>query len=144
MAEVLNCKNCGSGLSAGSLFCGSCGVPVSEGEDLGSRKINLLGESDLDSTEAERRLHTRVTTIRRIGVLQFGKVSLAFGCLVGTIAGLIYFAAILVAGNLFWAIGGFFAALLGYAVLYFLLAMLFARIYNLIAGRFGGIEIELD
>ena len=100
---------------------------------------------------------TRTTNLTRVGVLSLGKTLCAIYGGLGLVIGLLYGLAIFfvsVAG----AIGGEGEALLGillalgmiliipiiYAILGFLFGLLLAFIFNLVAGKTGGLELTFD
>ena len=83
--------------------------------------------------------------IKRFGVLQTAKVAGAVYLVLGVIAGVLAFFGSMFGGIRGMAIGGVMALLLpiAYAVLGAVATALGCVVYNLVAERIGGIEIDL-
>ena len=140
MAEAFNCNNCESQLSAGSSFCGSCGAAVRQSENVVNQDADLTGTSNLLADEEQQSGEIRMTTVRRLGVMSVGKISLV---VYGLIAGLIgVFVALFTAGPL-TALGLLIGIPIFYGIIGFFGGILTAWIYNLVAGWVGGIKMEL-
>jgi hypothetical protein len=95
--------------------------------------------------------------LKRVGALSFAKMQGAVMGVMGLIIGLIYGAILAVTGivtlvggqkaGIMLLVGGVaavFLAPLFYAALGFLFGALSAWVYNVVAGRIGGIELELE
>ncbi len=85
--------------------------------------------------------------IKRIGPVSVGKISAVIGAVVGVIAGLVLAMFSGPLGGAFLG-GNWFVQLIGLTVIYtvaaFVGGVVYAAIYNLVAGWVGGIQIELD
>jgi hypothetical protein len=91
--------------------------------------------------------------IKSIDVMSFGKVAAIFGAIVGFFLGLLMSAVGI--SLTFPGTMGIVATLIGlgitmiivlpiaYATLWFLIAVVFAVIYNFIAKKFGGVKIDI-
>ena len=95
--------------------------------------------------------------LKRVGVLSFAKIQSAVMGVMGLIFGLIYGAILGVTGiitvvggskaGIMMLVGGVAAVVLLpllYAALGFVFGALSAWVYNVVAGRIGGLEIELE
>ena len=85
-----------------------------------------------------------MTTVRRVGVMSIGKVSLVTGGFLGVVVGGLYFLILLFTGSPLWALAALFASIIGYGGFSFLAGILYACLYNVVAGWVGGIKIELS
>lgn len=85
--------------------------------------------------------------IKRIGPVSVGKISGVIGAVFGVIAGLVLALFSSALGGSFLG-GNWFVQLIGltliYAIAAFVGGVIYAAIYNLVAGWVGGIKIELD
>jgi hypothetical protein len=95
--------------------------------------------------------------VKRLGVLSVAKIQAAVMGVMGLIVGLIYAVILVVTGiiavasgtkaGIFMVFGALAAVILAplfYAVIGFVFGALSAWVYNLVAARLGGIEIELE
>ncbi len=95
--------------------------------------------------------------VKRLGVLSVAKIQAAVMGVMGLVIGLIYGVILVVTGIIavasgskagilmvFGAIAAVILLPLLYALLGFVFGALSAWVYNLVAGRLGGIEIELE
>jgi hypothetical protein len=88
--------------------------------------------------------------IRKIGILSVARISAITSAVIGIFIGLIYFLIgifLFVSGS--YIIGSLMLssiilAPLGYGILGFLSGLIMAWVYNIVARKFGGIEIELE
>lgn len=92
-----------------------------------------------------------MATIKRVGIRSVTRVFAALYAIIGAIIGAIWAAALLIgaaAGQSGWlalgALAVLIAAPVGYSLLGALGGALMAALYNLVADRFGGIEIDLS
>ncbi|MDE0422878.1 MAG: hypothetical protein OXK76_18580 [Gammaproteobacteria bacterium] len=85
--------------------------------------------------------------VKRIGVLSVGKIFGIVGAVFGAIAGLFLALFSGALGEPFLG-GNWFVQLIGltliYAILSFVGGVIYAALYNLVAGWVGGVQIELD
>ena len=143
MAEAFNCNNCGSQLSAGSSFCGSCGAAVRQSENVVNQDADVTRTSNLLADEEQQSGEIRMTTVRRLGVMSVGKISLVvYGLIAGLIGVFVALVTLFTAGPL-TALGLLIGIPIFYGIIGFFGGILTAWIYNLVAGWVGGIKIEL-
>ena len=85
--------------------------------------------------------------VKRIGVLSLGKIFGIVGAIFGVIAGLLLALFGGALGEPFLG-GNWFVQLIGltifYAIASFVGGVIYAALYNLVAGWVGGVEVELD
>ena len=144
MTEAFNCNNCGSQLNAVSSFCGSCGASVSQSQDAGNQDADVARTPNLLAGEDQQSGGVRMTTVRRVGVLSVGKITLVTYGLVAGVFGVLFALItaftegplvalmVLIGTPIVYGIGGFLTGIFG------------AWLYNLVAGWVGGIKIELS
>ena len=144
MTEAFNCNNCGSQLNAESSFCGSCGATVSQSQDAGNQDADVARTPNLLAGEDQQSGGVRMTTVRRVGVLSVGKITLVTYGLVAGVFGVLFALItaftegplvalmVLIGAPIVYGIGGFLTGIFG------------AWLYNLVAGWVGGIKIELS
>ena len=144
MTQSVACENCGTQLKSGSSFCGSCGASVRQSQDAGNQDADVTRTSNLLAQEGQQSGGVRITTVRRIGVMSAGKVSLVGYALVAGFFGTLGAIVTAFTSGPLEALGVLIAVPLIYAIIGFLGGILAAWIYNVVAGWVGGIEIELD
>ena len=85
--------------------------------------------------------------VKRIGPVSVGKISGIIGVVFGVIAGLILALFSTALGGSFLG-GNWFIQLIGLTLIYavggFVGGVIYAALYNLVAGWVGGVQIELD
>ena len=85
--------------------------------------------------------------LKRVGPLSAGKISGIIGVVFGVIAGLILALFSSALGGSFLG-GNWFIQLIGLTLIYavggFVGGVIYAALYNLVAGWVGGVQIELD
>ncbi len=86
-----------------------------------------------------------MSVLKRIGVLSFAKIYGAIGAIIGFILGLVVSLVGVAAGS-FGAFGVFSIVILPiiYGLLMFIMGAVSAFLYNVIAKRVGGVELEFD
>ena len=138
------CNKCGSQLNAESSFCGSCGATVRQSQDVGNQDADVARTPNLLAGEDQQSGGVRMATVRRIGVMSVGKVTLVTYGLIAGVFGVLFalitaftegpLAAlvVLIGAPIVYGIGGFLTGIFG------------AWLYNLVAGWVGGMKIELS
>ena len=144
MTGSINCDNCGTQLKFGSSFCGSCGASVRQSQDAGNQDADVTRTPNLLANEDQQSGGVRMTTVRRVGVLRTGIVSgLVFLLITLFFCSFVSLWLLFNEGPL-EAIGVLIGFPLFYGVLGFLGGLLYAWVYNVVAGWVGGIKIELS
>ncbi len=144
MPEAFYCTNCGSQLNAESSFCGSCGTSVRHRQGIGGQDADVARTPNLLAGEDQQSGGVRMTTVRRVGVMSVGKITLvSYGLLAGLVA--VVFALITVfTEGMLAALGVLIGVAIIYPIIGFLGGLLGAWLYNVAAGWVGGIKIELN
>ncbi len=144
MTEAFNCKNCGSQLNAESSFCGSCGATVRQSQDVGNQDADVARTPNLLAGEDQQSGGVPMATVRRVGVMSVGKITLVtYGLIAGVVGVFIALITVFTTG-LLAALGTLIAVAIIYPIIGFLGGIFAAWLYNLAAGWVGGIEIELS
>ena len=144
MTESRYCINCRATLRAEASFCGSCGASVHQSQDAGNQDADVAKTPNLLAGEDQQSGGVRMATVRRIGVMSVGKVTLVtYGLIAGVFGVLIAIVTAFTTGPL-----AALVMLIGVAIIYpligFLTGIFGAWLYNLVAGWVGGIKIELN
>jgi hypothetical protein len=85
-----------------------------------------------------------VKKLKAINVMSVFRVSLVLGAVAGTLVGAILMISDIVAGRALEGVVTFILAPVLYGVMGALVNALMAKIYNLVAQRLGGIELDLE
>ena len=144
MTESGTCDNCGKQLKSGSSFCGDCGATVHQSQDAGNQDADVTRTSNLLTEEGQQSGGVRMTTVRRIGVLRSGIVSGLCVALATLIVCFFVSLWLLFEEGPLTALGVLIGVPLFYGIFGFLGGLFYTWIYNVVAGRVGGIKIELD
>ena len=144
MTKSLNCDNCGIQLNTGSSFCGSCGASVPGDQDTEGHDGDRSARPYRASYQGQQPGSARMTTLRRVGVMSVGKFSMVMCGFIGVLIGVIYFLVLLFVTDFIWALLALFGSVIGYGLIGFLGGLLYAWLYNVVAGIIGGIELELE
>jgi len=144
MPEAFYCTNCGSQLNAESSFCGSCGTSVRQSQDVGNQDADVARTPNLLAGEDQQSGGVRMATVRRIGVLSVGKISLVTYGLIAVVMGAVFALITAFTEGPLVALMVLIGIPISYGILGFLSGIFGAWLYNLVAGWVGGIKIELS
>jgi hypothetical protein len=82
--------------------------------------------------------------LKSLDIKSVFRVSLVLGAVAGLLAGIIILITDLMRGDIFEGVLAFFLAPVVYSVMGALVNAFMAKVYNLVAARLGGIEMELE
>jgi zinc-ribbon domain len=147
------CTSCGSGLDSDAKFCTVCGARVVAAPPPVAAVAAIPPEKTVAATDRNGRKAGMV--VRRIGLMSAAKIQGALMALCGLIFGLIFAAIGSVASmasqqssspfalmGAAFGVGAVIILPICYGIIGFISGLIWAAVYNLIAGLVGGIEIE--